>query len=63
MIGRTRQPLLRPPPEERYGYVPNVVYSCGALLSGNDILLPHGVADSFTAFATLSLDALLAAMD
>ena len=63
VIARTRRPLLRPSPEERYGYVPNVVYSCGALLSGNDILLPYGVADSFTAFSTLTVDALLAAMD
>ena len=63
VIARTREPLLRPSPEERDGYVPNVVYSCGALLSGNEILLPYGVADSFTAFSTLSLDALLAAME
>lgn len=63
VIARTREPLLRPSPEERDGYVPNVVYSCGALLSDNEILLPYGVADSFTAFSTLSLDALLTAME
>lgn len=62
VIGRLASPLLRPSPEERDGYVPNVVYSCGALVSGRTLLVPYAVADSFTTVATISVDALLAAM-
>jgi predicted GH43/DUF377 family glycosyl hydrolase len=63
VIGRLAEPLLRPSPQERDGYVPNVIYSCGALLHGRTLILPYAVADSFTTFATLSVDALLAAME
>ena len=62
LIARTVQPLLRPTPEERFGYVPNVAYSCGALVHGRTLLLPYAVADSVTTFATLPLDVLLSAM-
>ena len=47
---------------ERDGYVPNVVYSCGALLRGRTLLLPYGAADNYTGFSTVDIDALLAAM-
>jgi predicted GH43/DUF377 family glycosyl hydrolase len=63
VIARTRKPILEPSPDERDGYVPNVVYSCGAMAHGRDLLLPFGVADSFTAFATAKIDDLLAAME
>ncbi len=63
LLARTPEPILRPSPTERDGYVPNVVYSCGALAVGRDILLPYGVADNFTAFATTTVDRLLAAME
>ena len=63
VLGRLANPLLRPSPEERDGYVPNVIYSCGALVNGRMLILPYAVADSFTTFATLSVDALLAAME
>jgi predicted GH43/DUF377 family glycosyl hydrolase len=53
---------VSPTPEDRDGYVPNVVYSCGALVHERTLLLPYGVADSFTAFATVPLDLLLRAM-
>lgn len=62
LLARTTEPLVRPGPETRDGYVPNVTYSCGALLSGRTVLLPYGVADSFTAFATLCVDGLVANM-
>jgi predicted GH43/DUF377 family glycosyl hydrolase len=62
VITRSRHPLLRPCPEMRDGYVPNVVYSCGALVLGRTLLLPYGVADTFTAFATIALDPLLQSM-
>ena len=63
LLARTPSPILTPSPDERDGYVPNVVYSCGALAVGRDILLPYGVADNFTAFATTTVDRLLAAME
>ncbi|CAN5138321.1 glycoside hydrolase family 130 protein [soil metagenome] len=63
VLGRLAAPLLRPSPVERDGYVPNVIYSCGALLSGRTLILPYAVADSFTTIATISVDALLAAME
>jgi len=62
LLARTPRPVLAPSPHERDGYVPNVVYSCGALVQGRTMLLPYAVADSFTAFATLSVDDLLAVM-
>jgi|UniRef100_UPI0035CC8659 predicted GH43/DUF377 family glycosyl hydrolase len=63
LLARTPEPILQPSPTERDGYVPNVVYSCGALAVGRDVLLPYGVADNFTAFATTTVDRLLAAME
>lgn len=62
LLARSVEPLIRPSEETRDGYVPNVAYSCGALAVGRTLLLPYGVADSFTAFATVSIDALVAAM-
>ncbi len=62
VLGRLSTPLLRPGLVERDGYVPNVIYSCGALLSGRTLVLPYGIADSFTTMATVSVDALLNAM-
>ncbi|MFG6284282.1 glycoside hydrolase family 130 protein [Sphingomonas sp. S6] len=63
LLARTPRPVLAPSPHERDGYVPNVVYSCGALLSGRTMLLPYAVADSFSAFGSLSIDNLLACME
>lgn len=62
VLARLQQPMVVPDPEAHVGYVPNVVYSCGALLLGRLLLLPYGVADSFTAFATISVDELLREM-
>ena len=63
MLARTRRPLMQPNPQQRDGYVPNVVYSCGALVQDRTLLLPYGIADSVTGFATVTLDRLLAAME
>jgi predicted GH43/DUF377 family glycosyl hydrolase len=63
LLARTPRPVLAPSPHERDGYVPNVVYSCGALVAGRTMLLPYAVADSFTAFATASIDDLLSVME
>jgi predicted GH43/DUF377 family glycosyl hydrolase len=62
VLGRVAHPVLTPGPEERDGYVPNVVYSCGALVRGRRLMLPYGVADNYTKFASIPLDSLLAAM-
>ncbi|MBI2898198.1 MAG: glycoside hydrolase family 130 protein [Deltaproteobacteria bacterium] len=62
LIGRLREPLLVPNEAEREGYVPNVVYTCGALLHGRELVIPYAMSDYATSFATVSLDELLAAM-
>jgi len=63
VIGRLREPLIKPNENEREGYVPNVVYSCGSLLHGRQLILPYAMSDSATTFATLSVDDLLAVME
>jgi predicted GH43/DUF377 family glycosyl hydrolase len=63
VIRRLREPLLCPNEAEREGYVPNVVYTCGALLHGSELIIPYAMSDSATSFATVSLDELLAAME
>lgn len=63
VIGRLTEPLLRPEQSERAGYVPNVVYTCGALLHQKLLVVPYGIADTITGFATLDIDDLVAAME
>ncbi|WP_353226546.1 glycoside hydrolase family 130 protein [Novosphingobium sp.] len=60
VIGRAREPLVEPENSERQGYVPNVVYSCGALRVGDRIVLPYAVSDAFSTFATIRIDDLVA---
>ena len=55
-------PVLEADEQERQGYVPNVVYSCGALRHGDHLVLPYGASDQRTRIATLSVDELLAAL-
>jgi predicted GH43/DUF377 family glycosyl hydrolase len=55
-------PVLEAGPDERDGYVPNVVYSCGGMLHGDWLVLPYGASDQRTAFATFSVSELLAAL-
>lgn len=55
VIGQTREPLLAPNDEEREGYVPNVVYSCGAIIHNNELIIPYAMADYATSFASVSL--------
>ena len=62
VIGRTSAPILAAASEDREGYVPNVVYSCGAIRHGDSIFIPYGVADSSVAFAFVSIKSLLAVM-
>ena len=53
------EPLLLPDEDERVGYVPNVVYSCGALVHGDRLVVPYGCSDSSIRFAFVDLPALL----
>ena len=62
VLARSREPLLRPAPSEREGYVPNVVYTCGAMRHNDLLILPYAVSDTFSNFATIKISALLQAM-
>ncbi|MGH9785528.1 MAG: glycoside hydrolase family 130 protein, partial [Terriglobia bacterium] len=63
VIGRLHEPLLQANENERGGYVPNVVYTCGALLHNGDLIIPYGLADHATGFATVPLAEVLNAME
>jgi len=63
VVGRLSEPLLEPNEAERDGYVPNVVYSCGSLLHGRQVVIPYGISDYATTFAAVSLDQILAALE
>jgi predicted GH43/DUF377 family glycosyl hydrolase len=56
------EPLIRPAPEEREGYVPNVVYTCGGMIHRNHLILPYATSDWFTSFGVINLRELVAAM-
>src|SRR5437762_8403913 len=62
VLARSREPLLRPEPSEREGYVPNVVYTCGAMRHNDQIILPYAVSDTFSNFATIKISALMQAL-
>ena len=62
LLARTAEPILRPGREDRSGYVPNVVYSCGGIVHERTLLLPFGVADNFASFASCCVDDLLTRM-
>ena len=59
---RSREPLVHPEPTEREGYVPNVVYTCGAMRHRDQIVLPYAVSDTFSNFATIKIAALMQAV-
>ncbi|MEP7221890.1 MAG: glycoside hydrolase family 130 protein [Novosphingobium sp.] len=63
VLGRTPNPILSAADEDREGYVPNVVYTCGAIRVGDDLFLPYGVADSSVCFAFVAIADILAHMD
>jgi predicted GH43/DUF377 family glycosyl hydrolase len=62
VIGQTREPLLVPTGEERVGYVPNVVYSCGGMIHGKNLVLPYAMSDMATSIALVNIDDLLEAL-
>jgi predicted GH43/DUF377 family glycosyl hydrolase len=62
VLARSREPLVHPEPSEREGYVPNVVYTCGAMRHGGQIILPYAVSDTFSNFATIKIADLMKAI-
>ena len=62
VIARSPEPLVRPEPAEREGYVPNVVYTCGAMRHRDLIILPYAVSDTFSNFATIKIADLIEAI-
>ena len=62
IVGQLRQPLLSPAADEQDGYVPNVVYSCGALVHADTLVIPYGIGDAAIGIATVPLRELLAAL-
>ena len=62
VLGHLREPLLSPTTDERDGYVPNVVYSCGALVHDDSLVIPYGISDGAIGVATVSMSELLAAL-
>ncbi len=61
-LGRLKEPLLSPLEEERDGYVPNVVYSCGSIIHNNHLILPYAVSDYASSYVTVNMDDLLSAL-
>jgi predicted GH43/DUF377 family glycosyl hydrolase len=59
VLGRLKKPLLRPLPDEREGYVPNVLYSCGSLIHADKLILPYAISDTSTRFAIVPLAPLI----
>ena len=62
VLGAHPGPLLAPTEEERNGYVPNVLYSCGSLVHNGTLIIPYGISDCRTSFATTNLEELLSTM-
>ena len=62
ILGRTRYPILEAEDDDRNGYVPNVVYTCGAMRVGDQLFMPYGISDSSIGFAFLPLKELVAAL-
>jgi predicted GH43/DUF377 family glycosyl hydrolase len=61
-IGRLSEPLLSPREDEREGYVPNVVYSCGSIIHNNSLILPYAVSDYSSRYGVVDMAELLYAI-
>jgi predicted GH43/DUF377 family glycosyl hydrolase len=62
VLARLAEPLLTPAADERDGYVPNVVYTCGALLHNGSVIIPYGISDRAIGFGRVDVDELLSRM-
>jgi len=63
IIGIVKDPILVPSADERDGYVPNVVYSCGAMVHAGELIVPYAVGDQYTRVATIELDEIFARVE
>ena len=63
VLARTARPVLTAIDADRSGYVPNVIYTCGALLVGDRLHIPYGISDSAVGFATASVADIMALME
>ncbi len=59
-VGRLKEPLIIPNSDEREGYVPNVIYSCGSIVNNNKLIIPYGLSDYSTSFVEVDMDQLIA---
>ncbi len=59
VIGHLDEPLLVPNEDERDGYVPNVVYSCGSMIHGDELVIPYGFSDLESGIAAIPLGDIL----
>ena len=62
VIARLEDPLLTPHEQEREGYVPNVVYTCGALIHNGELIIPYAMSDIHSGIATVGIDDLIGCM-
>lgn len=62
VLARTREPVLTAEDADRSGYVPNVVYTCGVMRVGDQLLIPYGISDSSVGFATVAVAELIGMM-
>jgi len=62
VLGRTPRPILAAADSDREGYVPNVVYTCGAMRVGDELFIPYGISDSAIGFATAPIGEILQQM-
>lgn len=63
LIARLKTPLLQPDENERKGYVPNVVYTCGALIHSGKLILPYAMSDYATTFAIADVKEIISEME
>ena len=59
LLQQPKSPLLVPNAEEREGYVPNVVYSCGSMIHNDELIIPYAMSDYASTYATVNLQELL----
>ncbi|HEY5534716.1 MAG TPA: glycoside hydrolase family 130 protein [Ignavibacteria bacterium] len=59
VIGSLKEPLIVPNEDEREGYVPNVVYTCGAIINNNELIIPYAISDYASSFATVNVKVLI----
>lgn len=59
VIGTLKSPLIEPDENEREGYVPNAIYSCGSIIHNDELIIPYAMADSYIGFTKISVDELL----